>query len=102
QRERLVELLVERTEPPQVFGQYDHYVVLLRLSQLPEDEVKPLLDERQWKLLQVQFGQARGLEQFLVQNGVFTKEQVKTGRPGTTRKDGAPADAARAANQPAN
>ncbi len=102
QRERLVELLVDRTEPPKVFGQYDHYVVLLRLSQLPEDEIKPLLDERQWKLLQAQFGQARGLEQFLVQNGVFSKEQIKAARPGSARKDFAPADAARAANRPAN
>lgn len=102
QREQLVELLVDRTEPPKVFGQYDHYVVLLRLSQLPEGEIKPLLDERQWKLLQAQFGQARGLEQFLVQNGVLSKEQVRAARPGTTRNDRGPADAARAANRSAN
>lgn len=102
QRERLIELLVDRTEPPQVFGQYDHYVVLLRLSQLPEDAVKPLLDERQWKLLQAQFAQARGLEQFLVQNGVLDRDRVKALRPSSTRNEHAPADASRAANQPSN
>lgn len=76
QRERVIELLLERTQPPRAFGQYDHYVVRLRLSQLPERELRPLFDERQWKLLQAQFGQVRGMEQFLVQNGVLEPQDL--------------------------
>ena len=44
-------------EPPIAFGQYDYYLVMYRLARLPEKDVKPLLDERQWKLMRQQFNQ---------------------------------------------
>ena len=77
QHEALLKLLVEETRPPLVFGQYDSHVVMYGMSGLPAAKLKPLFDDRQWKLLQQQFTQARGMESYLVQNGII--EQPKGG-----------------------
>ncbi|MEX2139254.1 MAG: hypothetical protein WD894_08340 [Pirellulales bacterium] len=71
QHTALVKLLLEKTQPPQTFGQHDNYVILHQLSTLPENEVKALLDERQWALLQRQVGQFRGMLPVLRQNGIL-------------------------------
>jgi hypothetical protein len=71
QRRKLVALLVEQTKPPKRFGQYDYYVVMIQMAKLPEGNVKPLFDTVQWKALQQQLNNMRGMEQWLKQNGVF-------------------------------
>ena len=78
QHEAVLKLLVEETQPPYVFGQYDHHAVMYEMSSLPAAKLKPLLDERQWKLLQQQFNQARGMEAFLVQNGIIDQPKAET------------------------
>ncbi|MEK6261530.1 MAG: hypothetical protein AABP62_23270 [Planctomycetota bacterium] len=80
QHEALLKLMVEETQPPHLFGQYDNYVVMYEMSKLPAPKLKGLLDERQWKLLQQQFNQARGLEAHLVQSGII--DQPKGGAGG--------------------
>jgi hypothetical protein len=90
QHAALSKLLIEETQPPHVFGQYDYYLVMHQLSKLSEQKVKPLLDERQWKLLQQQFVQFRGMEAFLVQNGMIAKDDKDQVVQNT---DDAPADA---------
>ena len=77
QHEALLKLLVEETRPPLVFGQYDNHVVMYGMSTLSAAKLKPLFDDRQWKLMQQQFTQARGMESYLVQNGII--EQPKGG-----------------------
>ena len=79
QHEALLKLMVEETQPPYIFGQYDNYLVMYRLAQLPANRVKALLDERQWKLLQQQFTQARGMEAHLVQSGIIDAPKDTTG-----------------------
>ena len=74
EREALIKLLVEETRPPETFGQYDYYFVMNRLSKFPESKIKPLFNERQWKLLRQQFNQARSMEPLLVRNGVILLE----------------------------
>ncbi len=71
QHNALLKLLVEETQPPHIFGQYDNYFVLYRLANLPVKKIKPLLDDRQWKLMQPQLQQGRGLEMHLAQTGVI-------------------------------
>ncbi len=71
QHEALLKLLVEETQPPHIFGQYDNYLVLYRLAQLPIKKVKPLFDARQWKLLAPQLNQGRSMEAHLAQIGVI-------------------------------
>ena len=69
QRKQLAELLLAETKPPRRYGQYDYYVVMWQASHLPEAKLKPLFDDTQWKLLNRQFTQVKGMEPFLKQNG---------------------------------
>lgn len=71
QRRQLVELLLEETEPPARFGQYDVYVVLVQAARLPEEKLKPLFDPPQWKTLARHFEKVRTLEPFLKANGIL-------------------------------
>lgn len=74
QHDSIVKLLMDETQPPAAFGQYDQYVVMYQLERLPQTKLKPLLDEQQWKQLQLHLNQNRGMEQFLIQNGILPKE----------------------------
>ena len=78
QRESLQKLLLEETRPPLVFGQYDQQVVLLRLSQLPPEKLKQVLDKGQWKQLQPQLLQASGTEDYLAQYGVIEEPKLNS------------------------
>jgi hypothetical protein len=69
QRKQLAKLLLEETHPPERFGQWDYYVVLLQAAELPQEKLKPLFDDVQWRLLNRQLDQAKGMKQFLQQNG---------------------------------
>lgn len=70
QRQKLIELLVDKTRPPKVFGQQNYQVVLYRLASLPKEDLKQIFDDRQWKLLEQPLMQGRSMEQYLVQNGL--------------------------------
>ena len=72
QREALAQLLIDKTQPPEAFGQHDYNFVMYRLARLPEQEVKSLLDERQWKTIQPQLTQGRNMKAMLIQNGVVS------------------------------
>jgi hypothetical protein len=71
QRQRLVKLLRDETQPPKKFGQYDYYVVLYRASQLGEGKLKPIFDDAQWKALQNMLMQGRGMQWQLKHNGII-------------------------------
>jgi hypothetical protein len=43
QRKRLVQLMLDQTEPPQTFGQQDQYVVLVQMSRLPEGKLEAVV-----------------------------------------------------------
>ncbi len=71
QHEAVFKLLAEDTQPPQIFGQYDQYFVFYSLAKLPNAKLKPLFDDRQWKLLQQHLQQGRGMESTLIQQGMI-------------------------------
>jgi len=71
QRKQLVDLLLADTRVPSRYGQYDYYLVMYQMARIPESKLKPMFDDAQWKLLQNQFTQAQGMEQFLKQNGLL-------------------------------
>jgi hypothetical protein len=71
QRQRLVKLLVDETEPPRKFGQYDMYVVFMQLGKLSDEKLKPILDESQRQSLARLVNQYRGMEQMLKAQGVL-------------------------------
>ena len=69
QRQRLVKLLVDETEPPKKFGPYDTYVVFMQLGKLSEAKLKPILDDSQRKSLKRLVDQYRGIERTLQAQG---------------------------------
>jgi hypothetical protein len=79
QRRQLEQLLLDETRPPANFSQYDSMVVLVQAARLPEEKLKPLFDEPQWKVLKKQFEQARGIEPFLKANGFHPDSAPTTG-----------------------
>ena len=83
QHEAIVKLLVEETQPPLAFGQYDQHVIYLYLKRMPEDKLKPIFDEQQWGQLQTLIRNFGGMEQHLVQNGILEKKDADLPRPKT-------------------
>ena len=71
QRQKLIALVVEETQPPRFSGQMDYYLVMWNISKLPEAKLKPLFDNTEWKTLNQQFVQVRGMEQWFQQNGAL-------------------------------
>jgi hypothetical protein len=74
QRERVLKVLVEETRPPKRLGQNDYYAVLYQLSKVPEAKLKAIFDDVQWRFLERQLMQAKGLEMWLKQNGFVPDE----------------------------
>jgi hypothetical protein len=71
QRSRLVDLLVKDTPAPRRYGQGDYWYFMFELSRLPKEKLQSMLDAPQWRLLSKQLAQARGMEQWLRQNGIL-------------------------------
>lgn len=67
QRKRFVSVALEKSTPPAVFGQNDFYVILWKMSQLPETDLKPIFDEKEWKVLSAQFDQVRQMRGWIEQ-----------------------------------
>lgn len=65
QRNKLIELTLEKTEPPLNYGQsYNRlYVVLAQMAEIPEEDLKPLFLDNEWAVLQALFRQARASAQ---------------------------------------
>jgi hypothetical protein len=72
QRRKLAELLRRETKPLRQTGQYDYYAMMYQVSKIPEDKLKPLLDDIQWRVFSQQLVQMRGMEQWLKQNGLLS------------------------------
>jgi hypothetical protein len=78
QRRHLVKLLHEETRPPRRLGEQDYYVVLYQLSRIPENRIKPVFEDFQWRSLKRQLDQGRGMEFFLKQNGFVAGDGPET------------------------
>lgn len=90
QREALVDLLSKETQPAKVFGDFDDIVVKYRLSQLPEDKLKPLFDQDQWPKVLLVLDSFREFGPFLKRHALIANEPaidhaVMTGRRELTR-----------------
>ncbi len=74
QRKQLLELLVAETTPSRRPGQYDYYLILWQLSRLPEQRLRAILDDVQWKVLHQQLNQAKGMEAWLKRQGMLPEK----------------------------
>jgi hypothetical protein len=86
QRRELIALLTNRTKPPRKSGQYDYYLVMFQLGRVPEEKLKPLFDNTQWKVVNRQLDQYKQMEPFLKQSGQWPDEE-----DAADRSDGQPA-----------
>src|SRR5581483_10939606 len=75
QRRDLITLLSKATKPPRKSGQYGYYVTIYQLSQLPEEKVKPLFDDAQWKAVRAQMRGLNGMKQWLKQTGELPDDE---------------------------
>jgi hypothetical protein len=75
ERGTLIELLMSETPPPNKYGQADYWFLMYQMTRLPESKVKAIFDEPQWRLLNRQFTQARGMEPWLKSNGLITQDE---------------------------
>jgi hypothetical protein len=81
QRRRFERLLLNETRPPKSFGPSDYYVVMYQASKLPENVIKPIFDDLQWRLLSRRFAQAKRMEQWLMAGGYVPDDQPANARP---------------------
>ena len=86
QRQKLITLIVEQTKPPRFYGQMDYYIVMWNVSKLPEAKLKPLFDNAEWKILNQQFVQVRGMEQWFQQNGALKDDADEEESDGESEK----------------
>jgi hypothetical protein len=76
QRARLIDLVLTRTEPPEIWGQsyYQYHVVLLNMSKLPEEELKPIFLGNEWKVVEAMLRQGQFVEAQLREAQEFDDE----------------------------
>jgi hypothetical protein len=56
-----------------MFGWSEDVFVMTQLSKLPEEKVRPLLNERQWRRIVRGLAPYRAREKFLIDQGVMEK-----------------------------
>ncbi|TWU47302.1 hypothetical protein Poly51_51020 [Rubripirellula tenax] len=74
QRTQLLDVVVANVGTSRVEGQYVQYLIGYRLSQVPEDEIEPIFDETQWRLIKKSLQQAKAYKGMLEQQGVLNDE----------------------------
>jgi hypothetical protein len=70
QRKQLIDLFMKEVKPLRVTGQYDYYVTMAQIGRLPEEKVKALLTDTQWKPFSKQLAQYKGIVPALRQQGM--------------------------------
>jgi hypothetical protein len=69
QKRALKQFFCQEIQPPKYPSSYCYYYMVYQLAKLPEEKVRPLFDEAQWKLISKILGQAVRYEQFLISWG---------------------------------
>jgi hypothetical protein len=84
QQRRLQTLCEQETRPPQRFGADDYAGILLQLSRLPEEKLKPIFTEAQWTTVKVQIAEAKKQETQLKKDGYLPDDDVAGAPAGAT------------------
>jgi hypothetical protein len=75
QRRELIALLTNQAKPPQTsVSQYESTLIQFHLSQIPEEKLRHLFDEKQWKIIGWYVNQGKGMGPFLRQMGLLGEE----------------------------
>jgi len=70
-RRQLVDVIAGETKVPPRTGQYEFYLVIYQAGQIPEEKIRPLFDEAQWKVMSQLLRQAKQYESFLKAGGML-------------------------------
>lgn len=69
QRRELMALLATMTKAPRRTGQYGYYVVMYQMAKAPQEKLKSIFDDIQWKAISATFNQYQGMRQWLKDSG---------------------------------
>ena len=87
QRRDSIALLVKETKPARVWNQYGFYLTMYQIGRVPEEKVKPLLTDVQWKVLERQVNQYKAIVPNLRQNGLLPEEDEDADPAPCSRKN---------------
>jgi hypothetical protein len=90
QRRRFVKLLLDETRAPRNYGAREDHVVMLQAAKLPEAKLRPIFDDRQWRVLSERFAEAKQMEQAMRDNGYVpadTEIEAKLESPQGSKDD---------------
>jgi hypothetical protein len=74
-RNELITLFTKSTKPPRKHSpQYDMYVVAYQVGKLPDEKLRPLLDDVQWRNLKRLADQSQALEPAMRQQGLLPED----------------------------
>ncbi len=73
QRERFFNIVITETKPPVGVGQpyYQTMMVMFQISKIPEDKLRPVFNEVEWKVLGEVMRQCKQYEQMFIQQGML-------------------------------
>jgi hypothetical protein len=73
QRRKLLELLRKETRPAPISGNFDFYYLMWQTGKIPEEKLRPLFDDAQWRAAERFVTQYMGIEPTLRQAGYFAR-----------------------------
>lgn len=76
QQDQISNLLIEEFDPPKVFGRNSRYLVLHRMSKLPEDKIKSILNAHQQKRFQTETGRFGNQIRRMAQQGLLEDDDL--------------------------
>jgi hypothetical protein len=82
QRKRFIKVLLEETRPPRNFGSNEYQVVLHQAAKIPQDKLKPIFDETQWRALNRSLMQSKAMERILKESGYVPDDGEEHGAKG--------------------
>jgi hypothetical protein len=82
QRRRLESLLLEQTQPPKKFDAMDYVIVMYQASRIPENRIRPIFDDVQWRLLAQDLADIQRWEFQLRRGGFLPDETFGNDRAG--------------------
>jgi hypothetical protein len=75
QRRRLEAVLLKGTRPPLKFDTLDYTLVMYQASRIPEDEIRPIFDDLQWRVMTQELAASRRYK-LPLKNGGFLPEEM--------------------------
>jgi hypothetical protein len=83
QRHRLEAVLLKETRPPLKFDTLDYTLVMYQASRIPEDQIRPIFDDLQWRVMTQELAASRRYKLPLKNGGFLPQEMFDDREDGT-------------------